>query len=422
MICQSNDTRSTRKGTACVLCNGCPENRIDSARVQRYLCENGWYVTEDYRDADLILFDACALTGDTATLSLRIVKEIQREKKTGSTLAVWGCLPKIDPEVLRSEFQGLTFGEAELSILDQLTGSVQSIEKTTANYLGTTWPVDEHVGKGLLIRYEGSPLTRFFRGLALRWQDHYDSRFNICRENDPSFFYIKIATGCTSNCSYCGVRKSRGTIKSKPIQDVVDEFQEGFKRGFKNFSLLGTDLGAYGKDMGYNLTDLLTQIVKQEGGFRIGIRNLNPYHLKNMLTKLTPILETNRIWYIECPVESGSDRILGLMNRNYTIEEYKDCLQTIRATCPRIVIRTQLMAGFPTETEQDFAETTNLLDEEIFDCVEVYQYSERPGTLAATMKPMVPQQTRKQRYLKLSRKALLNRTPRKIKNLIQNTL
>jgi tRNA A37 methylthiotransferase MiaB len=183
--------------------------------------------------------------------------------------------------------------------------------------------------------------------------------------------------------------------------------------------LIGTDTGPYGKDLGYTLADLLKEIVKQEGNFKIGLRNVNPRYLKTMLKEFVPILESKRIWFMECAAESGSNRILGLMNRKCTIEEFKDCIQAVRTAYPGIMIRTQLMVGFPTETEQDFAETMRLLDDVIFDYAEVYKYSERPRTLAVNMEPKVPEQIKQQRFRKLYRKALLNRTPRKIKNLIR---
>ena len=403
---------------AYVACNGCPESRIDSARVRKHLEANGWRIADRYEYADLILFQSCGLTQQKATVSLNIIKEIQRKRKKGSKLVVWGCLPKIDPETLARVYQDLTFTEADLSQLDKLIGSAHSIDKTDANHLLPKWPLEESIGKGVLIRYEGSRFARAIMSLALKYESLIDSEINICRQNDPSFFYIKIATGCLSNCAYCGVRKSRGIVKSRPVETVVEEFREGLRKGFNNFSLMGTDLGAYGKDLDCTLVDLLKEILEIEGDFKIGLRNINPSHLKSMLTELRPVLESNKVWYLECPAESGSNRILRLMNRRYTIEEYRKCIREIRNACPKIVIRTQLMVGFPTETEQDFAETVRLLDEGLFDVAEVYKYSARPGTAAAGMVPQVSEQTKKQRYLKLYRKALLNRTPRKISLLI----
>lgn len=408
------------KRKACVLCNGCPENRIDSARAQKYLKENGWLITEDHTKADLILFNACALNQESTNISLKIIQKIQEEKKSGSQLIVWGCLPKIDPEALKQKYNGPTFGERELSLLDQIIDNSRQIETITANYVLPRYPINESLGRGSLIRFEGSPLIRPLKGLVMKWQEHLESKLNLCIPGDPSIFYIKVATGCLGACAYCGIRKSRGTIKSKSIEKVICEFKEGLQRGFKHFSLIGTDLGAYGRDLGYTLVDLLREMIKEKGDFKIGLRNVNPHYLKKMLNELIPILKTKRIWYLSSAAESGSNRILKLMRRNYTIEKFKECIQTIRRACPDILIRTQLIVGFPTETEQDFAETMHLLDDVVFDYVEVYKFSKRPGTPAENMKGQVPEQIKKQRFLKLYAKALLNRTPRKIKRILQH--
>jgi tRNA-2-methylthio-N6-dimethylallyladenosine synthase len=201
----------------------------------------------------------------------------------------------------------------------------------------------------------------------------------------------------------------------------MSEFREGLQKGFRHFGLLGTEVGAYGHDLGYSLTDLLGEMTAQEERVKIGLRNINPYHLKNMLNELVPLLESKRIWYMECPAESGSNRILKLMNRNYSVEEYKDWIKTVRKAYPNIIIRTQLMVGFPTETEEDFKETLHLLDDVVLDFAEVYKYSKRPKTVAARMEPQVPDQIKKQRFFRAYRKAVLNRTPRKINHLLRGS-
>ena len=408
------------KGKACVLCNGCPENRVDSARVQKYLEENGWLITEDHANADLILFNACSLTQENTAISLKIIQKIQEEKKSGSQSIVWGCLPKIDPEALREKYDGPTFGERELSLLDQIIDASRPIEAITANYVLPKHPIDESLGEGILMRFEGPPLIRFLKGLVVKWDSYLNSKFDLFTQGNSSVFHIKVATGCLGACSYCGIRKSRGTVRSKSITKVMCEFKEGLQKGFKYFFLIGTDLGAYGRDLGYTLVDLLKEMIKEKGDFKIGLRNVNPYHLKKMLNELIPIFKSKKIWYFSSAAESGSNRVLKLMRRNYTIEEFKECIQTIRRAFPDIIIRTQLMAGFPTETEQDFAETMHLLDDIVFDYAEVYRFSKRPGTPAENMKSQVPEKIKRQRFLKLYAKALLNRTPRSIKRILEH--
>ncbi len=404
-----------------VVCNGCPENRLDVARAERYLLENGWLVERNMNKADLILFNACGRSSKTESHSIGIIKEIQSKMTSEQQLIVWGCLPKIDLEGLRKEYQGqISFG-SELSELQQVLKLKQPIDKSFANYLGTVWPVTKENAPEY-VRFEGSAISQIWKKPALRWDGYLNSRFNLVRSKDPSIFYIKISTGCRRNCAYCAVRISRGPTKSKPIQSVIEEFKLGLQQGYRKFSLMGTDPGSYGVDLGCNFIDLLKELTALEGKYSIFLRNFHPFHLKNMLEGFIEVLETKKIKYVELAAESGNNRILKLMNRNYTVEEYKNLISTIRKAYPPIIIRTQIIAGFPTETDEEFQDTMRLLDEITFDYVEVYEFSARPGTVAAKLEPKVPKDVKRQRFLKLYRKAVYNRTPRKVKNILLNRM
>ncbi|MGD0451254.1 MAG: MiaB/RimO family radical SAM methylthiotransferase [Candidatus Bathyarchaeia archaeon] len=404
-------------GKAYVVCSGCPENRMDAARAEKYLVKNGWRISKNWQDADLILFNACGRSQSAARYSLKAIKEIQSQKRENQQLIVWGCLPKIDPEALKKEYDGIVSPGSELPELPQMINTSDAVNNTTANNLGAMWSLNKK-DRQEFFRFRGSFVRQIYKRPALRWESYLDSRFNLVRDKDSSIFYIKISSGCQSNCAYCGIRKSRGLTKSKPVNQVVAEFQQGLQKGFKNFSLMGTDLGSYGVDFGSNLVDLLKELTSQKGDFKISLRNFNPYHMKNMLDGFVSVLKSNKIHYVEVAAESGSNRILRLMNRNYTVDEFKMLISALRKTCPQIIIRTQLIVGFPTETEQEFQETMRLLDSVVFDFVEVYQYSARPGTLAEKIKPEVSDDTKRERYLRLCKKALLNHTSRKIKNIL----
>ncbi len=179
-------------------------------------------------------------------------------------------------------------------------------------------------------------------------------------------------------------------MKSKSIDKIMDEFREGLAQGYKNFALMGTDVCSFGRDLGYTLADLLREMVKEKGKYRIGIRNLSPMYLNQMLDDLEPIFATGKIWLTLIPTQSGSDRILKLMGRPYTIETLKETIRRLKRACPDLKIRTQIMVGFPTETKQDFAASMRLLDEVKFDYVEVYRFSSRTGTPAKKMQGRVP--------------------------------
>ena len=135
----------------------------------------------------------------------------------------------------------------------------------------------------------------------------------------------------------------------------MDEFKAGISLGFKEFSLMGTDLGPYGRDLGYNLADLITKMVNEKGDFKIGLRNIHPLFLKQMINDLVPAFATGKIWFTGVAVESGSDRILKLMKRGYSVGDFKEGIQRLKKAHPNLFISTQIMVNFPTETKNDFA-------------------------------------------------------------------
>jgi MiaB/RimO family radical SAM methylthiotransferase len=409
------------KGNVYIVCNGCPENRMDVARAQRYFERNGWGLSTNVSDADLILFNACGRSSKTETHSLGVIKEIESTLRQDQKLVVWGCLPKIDLEGLTKHYHGpISFG-SDLTELNELLQFEQPINKTFANNLGPLWPMNKNNAPEYL-RYEGSKVSQIVKKPILAWDDYINSRFNLVRPKDSSIFYIKISTGCRSNCAYCAVRKSRGLTKSKPIDAIMDEFHLGLKMGFQKFSIMGTDVGSYGMDLNFNLTNLLEKMVETKGNYGIFLRNVHPYHLKKMIDRFSSVLESKKIQYTEMAAESGSNSVLKMMNRNYTIEEYKQLAKTMRQAYPQLILRTQLIAGFPTETEEDFLESMRLIDDVPFDYVEVYEFSARPGTAAEKLEPKVPDRIKRQRFLRLYRKAVFNRIPRKMKNVVLNRM
>ena len=394
---------------ACVLHNGCPENRIDCARTSKYLQKNGWLIVGDPKTADLILFNACALTTGQTERSMKMIRKLQREKREGSQFLVWGCLPKIDLETLRQTYDGPTFGERELATLDQIVGASISIDCITANHLLS--PCAENGKRQTVLDLWKQPV--------LKWKKYLSEGANIYRKDDSSVFYIKISTGCLGNCSYCAIRKSRGKVRSKDLAEIMEEFKEGLERGNKWVSLLGTDLGPQGMDKGYTLVDLLRHMIEEKGDYKIGLRNVNPCFISRMLGELEPILTSNKVWYLGIAAESGSDRILNLMKRGYTAKEFKQSINTLRKVSPKLRIRTQMMVGFPSETDEDFKQSMRLIDEVGFDFVEVYAYSARPGTPAAELKGQLPKEVIEDRYRQMLKKVILRSTVRWIERLVK---
>jgi threonylcarbamoyladenosine tRNA methylthiotransferase CDKAL1 len=405
---------------ACVLTNGCPENQLDSARIQTYFKENGWQIADNVKDANIILFNACGLTESSELSSIHAIHNIKKQIKDNQRLIVWGCLPKIHPEMLFETHQEISFGEREIDKLDEIINATKSINEITVNeifqplYRESRWHRRSKIDR-LPIKFVDLLYLRLTSSNYLRSRIVYDSPSPLIQldttgkdgtGNNSSNFYIKIATGCLGNCSYCAVKKSRGNIKSKPIEDVMSEFKAGLSLGFTEFSLLGTDLGPYGRDLGYNLADLITKMVNVKGDFKIGLRNIHPLFLKQMIDDLVPAFATGKIWFTGVPVESGSDRILKLMKRGYSVGDFKEGIQRLKKAHPDLFISTQIMVNFPTETAKDFAESMNLFDESNFDYAEIYSFSPRPGTSAADMEGRIPRRVAYFRESRMATKAL----------------
>ncbi len=359
---------------------------IDSARLQKYLETNGWQIVKDARHADFVFFNACGATGLAESFSLNAVKYLRSQMRKTSSLVVWGCLPKINPGSLRSVYNGPLLGERELfETIDQVTESSIPVSGIVSNEVCRVQA--DHNNSWL-----GKPRSVLYRTFFRQYISNAE-KFDLYRPEDDSIFYIKTSSGCLGKCSYCAIRNSRGVINSKPLEAIMTEFRSGLEAGYHEFSLLGTDLGGQGRDLGYGLCDLLAEMIREQGDYRIGIRNINPFFLKQMLGELEPILQTGKIWFIGMAVESGSNRILRLMRRQYTVEDYIECFHRVKAAWPQIVLRNQMLVGFPTETKEDFDATLRLMESLDIDHNEAYGFSARPGTDAARMDGQVPQGT-----------------------------
>jgi threonylcarbamoyladenosine tRNA methylthiotransferase CDKAL1 len=393
-----------RTKKVCVITNGCPENRIDCSRMQKFLGDNGCTITADIKNADIVVFNSCGLTHATQEFSVKIIKHIQALKKPSAELVVCGCLPRINMPRLKEVHQGFTF-QHEIEQLKEIIETKTDPQDSCANRLSPR----AHVPT--VRRWRIPDLKKIFSFMSIKekltesYYDRLDREINVFRSHS---FCIKVSTGCLNTCAYCAVRVSRGELISKPIDKVVKELEEGLAKGYKEFALLGTDVGAYGRDHGKTLVDLLRELTKKEGDYTIRIRNIQPRFLLEMLPELREILRSGKISYLSSAAQSGNNRILGLMRRGYKIEDYKEAILSLKREFPKLQIRTQIMVGFPSETEDEFEDSLRLLDEIDYDFVEVYQFQPRPNTEAAAMKDQVPAKISRRRFHKAYMKAISN--------------
>jgi tRNA A37 methylthiotransferase MiaB len=386
-------------GNVYVTTNGCSENRSDCAKMQEFYTINGWSVTSNIREADIILFNACGLTTVREDNSLKVLEEINTQKKSSAEIIVWGCFPKINKERISEIHEGILFDSDESERLEEIFQGNIRARDIHANFLTLSWNGSHQKAKTIkrlsnIFHIQSYIQKRFDKHL---WKHASD----LVSFVDSDAFFIKICTGCLNACTYCGARLSRGRLKSKPVYRITEEFKEGLKKNFRKFTLIGTDLAAYGRDQDTNLVQLLKALLKNESDYKLRLPNINPRLLIEMMPELRHLFRSGKIEVIGSGVQSGSNRILRLMNRGHSIEDYKDAMSILKTEFPALRLRTNIIIGFPSETEQDFQETVRLLNEVDFTYADIHKYSPRPKTKAVTMPEQIPQEVIEDRYARL---------------------
>jgi MiaB/RimO family radical SAM methylthiotransferase len=374
------------KKTVFVSTNGCPENRIDCAVIEQYFLKNGLSITNKVEIADIVIFNACGLTKETEETSIRRINKLNNKKRRNSRLIVCGCLPKINRERIYDVYTGDMFGGASINDLEKLLGIRNGSNSIHANYLVESYHQPPSVfDKIRYIREAGlHSIVDRIRNAKYRklWKT-----INIVQ---PNTYYIKVSSGCENACSYCAVKISRGAIKSKSLKKIKYEFIKGLESGYTKYALIGTDLGSYGKDIQTDLLELLKELILIQGKYQIKLRNVHPRFLIENLKNLLDLLKSGKISHITTAIQSGSNRILSIMKRGYVIEDCKFAINSLKINIPNLTIRTQLMVGFPGETDSDFVDTCKVVNEGLLDFVEVYRFSPRPKTLSIEMPHQVP--------------------------------
>lgn len=198
-------------------------------------------------------------------------------------------------------------------------------------------------------------------------------------------------------------------MRSKPIEKVMNEFQILLNQGFTDFSFMGTNIGDYGKDRKINLLDLLESTLSIREDFHLRLRNLHPTWLIENFSHFFPLLGSGKISYILSPLQSGNDRILKLMNRGHRAKDFIDCFAQIKQAYPSIVLSTEMIVGFPTETKEEFMESLQLFDRAVIDAARIFHYTERPGTRASRIENDLTEDVIMDRHRKMRLKYIFSR-------------
>ena len=362
----------------CVKVYGCQMNVYDADRVRTVLCSRGWNEVPE-SEADVIMITGCSVR---AKAEQKVWSELglydsSWKKSQRPLVALTGCIAqRIGLNALnRFPYVRLVAGPRHIGFLPDAIEQIFTHPKSRINLL------------------DDDP--REFYGL------NFDSGNITIKRDNKHKAYVTIAHGCDNFCTYCIVPYVRGRFVSRNPEDVIDECKMLISDGVKEITLLGQNVNSYGKDIGLTFAGLLERVAKLEGIRRVRFVTSLP---QDFTEDIADVMAGNETVCpsLNLPVQSGSTRILRLMNRKYTREEYIEKVRMIRGKIPGLGLTTDLIVGFPGETEEDFDESMSILREIRFDLVHSAAYSERDGTPAAKMDGALPVDLRLERLNRLN--------------------
>lgn len=359
-----------------VITYGCQMNIHESEKLCGMLEELGYTKTDDRLKADVIVFNTCCIrqgAEDRAFGNIGALKQLKKQNKD-LIIAVCGCMTQQEDRVqkLKSTFPfvDIIFG----------THNLYKFKEFMQKRLETKKRVIEFCKDDKLM----------------------PEQTNMVRD-DKVNAYVNIIYGCNNFCSYCIVPYVRGRERSRDFNEIVEEVKDLINKGYKTITLLGQNVNSYGndiKDENVNFNNLLKTLSILDGDFSIKFMSSHPKDLSYEV--IDTISENEKISKeIHLPVQSGSNKILKLMNRHYTIEHYMDIVNYIKKKIPDVRLTTDIIVGFPGETDEDFEDTVNLIKTVKYDGIFAYMYSVRTGTKAEKMENQVPFKIKNERVNKL---------------------
>ena len=350
-----------------VITLGCPKNTVDSRHLINELTAEGFFYVEEFKKADFVLINTCCFINDAKEESIDEILTAAKFK-TDRKLIVFGCLSKRYGDELKKE----------IPEIDAVFGVNQS-EK--------------------IINY----IRQFREGSNNIIQD-----FKYTAE-PPSYRYVKIAEGCSRRCSFCVIPEVRGPFKSIKPEKILKEAEDFVNSGIKELILVAQDITQYGKEWkGYNLTSLIKDLCSISGNFWIRLLYLYPADINQDLIK-TVAEQEKVVKYLDIPMQHSEERILRLMGRRGTRKEYIKKIKQIREAIPGVTLRSTLIVGFPTETEDEFQRLVDFIEEMQFDRLGVFKYSREEGTKAYNLKGQIPENVKNRRLDEImSRQAVIS--------------
>lgn len=390
--------------------DGCSRRLLEQAKLRCYLAENNYEIVNSPSKAEMILVSTCAFNKKEEDQSVRRLRNL---KRYGAEILVYGCLPDIAP-TRYGEFSDIKhLAPKDLDKVDSFFEGIRIKFDDIPEMHSKNAPISRQRLVSLL-RQKLLTKDVFTRDFYSRCWSRAKVKVN-CLMRSKTEYNLMVSRGCMGRCTYCAIRFSIGKVKSKPLETVLSEFREGVGRGYRQIIIVGDDPGCYGQERESDFPTLLGRLADEAerltppagGGspIRFHIRDVHPKWLVRYQDRLLEILKREEFSSFMCPLQSGSNRILNLMEREHDAGSYVRAHQRLKAANSQMKLYSQLIMGFPSETEQDFLDSLDVVRACHFDHVHVFQYHEKENRAAGSMPEKVPEKVALER-MKRSRRLL----------------
>lgn len=370
MPAETDNQNTPKTLRAAIATLGCKVNQCESEGIMEELTVRGVKIVPFGQTADIYIINTCTVTRKTDYQSRQFIHRATRRNPKAEVI-VTGCYAQRAPaEIYAIAGVRSVFGNTEKELIPQFAAKAKSVQE------------------GVLVRD-----IRKEKSITGPWSNTF---------SDHTRAFLKIQDGCDAFCSYCIIPYTRGSSRSLPAEKVMEKLLSLAAHGYREVVLAGIHLGIWGHDLhpSKDIVSLLKRIADQHPVERIRLSSIEPHEISQEMISL---LKGSDVFcrHLHIPLQNGSDKILKMMRRNYSTAFFRDLVMRLYETIPEIALGTDVMAGFPGETDGDFAETAALLEELPIAYLHAFPFSIRPGTSATTMEQQIPENVKKDRVKRL---------------------
>ena len=368
---------------------GCTFNKADAQIMGGILQENQIDLVDYPEDADVIIVNTCYVKLPTENKVVYKIQQLQ-EKFPNKKIIVSGCMVEIDQEKLEKVAPNSSWiGPHQLN---------KTAEVVNETYCGN------------IVRESG-----FSK----------DSKVGVPKVSDGSLIHIiQIAEGCLGACTFCCTRFARGPLNSYPIKDIVSEAKEAIENGAVEIQLTAQDTAAFGFDSGEKLADLITEVANLNGDFRVRVGMMHPKNILNNVDEIIEAIKHPKVYdFIHLPIQTGSNKVLSEMRRGHTLNQYLDIVSKFKSEIPQLTLAVDIIVGYPTESDEDFQLTVDLLNNIKPSLIHLSKYQHRKGAISSSLKE-IPHEVMKKRskYLSNIKSEITEKENQELVGSIQNAV